>query len=133
MKGSLHCLRYTNLTSRDVCICIIIIYIYLFHPRYLHNDNFRYVTLNFMQLFHTVLCCYFTLYCATHYPCSYSNGPTFQFSGFLQLPSSSVPCSDRVRAAAKISAGGEGTLQPTFCCELPYLVLTTVVKISSVE
>ncbi len=56
----------------------------------------------FHTLFHTVLHKLITLVVI-------ATGQTFQFSGFLQLPSSSVPCSDRVRAAAQISAGGEGS------------------------
>ncbi len=37
-------------------ICYIL-YIYLFHPRYLHNDIFRYMT---CEITHDVSRCYFT-------------------------------------------------------------------------
>ncbi len=64
----------------------IYIYIYLFHPRYLHNDIYRYVTSEISQdislcyftlLFHSVLCKLITLV-------GIATGQTFQFSRFLQ-------------------------------------------------
>ena len=38
------------------------VYIYFFHPRYLHNDIFRYMT---REITHDISHCYFTLYCAS--------------------------------------------------------------------
>ncbi len=49
-------------------------YIYLFHPRYLHDDIFRYMTLEITHLFHAVISGYTA---QVHYPCSYSNRPNF--------------------------------------------------------
>ena len=52
-------------------------YIYLFHPRYLHNDIFRYVT---CEITHDISRCT----AQAHYPCSYSNRPNFSI---FSLPS----------------------------------------------
>ncbi len=92
----------------------IYIYLFIFHPRYLHSDIFRYMTLEithsryFTSVISTIL-----LYCYTaHYPCSYSNWPNFSiFSGFTAtfLRCTLLFLLNRVRAAAKISAGGVGS------------------------
>ncbi len=90
-------------------------YLFLFHPRYLHN-TFRYMTLD-----HDI-----SRYFPDVYPSSYSNQPNYGY-----LPQ--VFLLNLVRAAAKISAGGMGSPLPqTSPSELPVLV-TTVVKVSSVE
>ncbi len=59
------------------------IYIYLFHPRYLHNDIFRYMT---HEITHYISRCT----AQAHYPCSYSNWPNFSiflvFTATFPLP-----------------------------------------------
>ena len=79
-----------------------------FHPRYLHNDIFRYMTSEITQDISP------DISLQAHYPCSYSNRPNFSiFSGFYS--STFLWCTllftllYRVRAAAKISAGGVGS------------------------
>ena len=77
--------------------------------------------------------CYFTLYVLYKLitPVVIATGQTFQFSWFFTasyLSSCIYPATlNRVRAAAKISAGGVGSPYN------PSLVLTTLVKVSSVE
>ncbi len=106
------CLFYSWVHTYIYIYIYIYLFIYLFHPRYLHNDIFRYLKF-----------------------------PLFNFLRLLLLPSvfraTFLRCTllNRVRAAAaKISARGVGspTTNFTLWVTLP-LVLTTVVKISSVE
>ena len=41
------------------------LYVFLFHPIYLHSDNFRYMTHEITQ---DISCCYFTLYSTSTLP-----------------------------------------------------------------
>ncbi len=105
MKINSLLMKYYAISHSDSCSKC-----YLFHPRYLHNDIFMYMT---REITHDISCCYFTLYCQAHYPCSYSNRPNF--SNFLSFTATFLwytrlfTLLNRVRAAAKISAGGVGS------------------------
>ena len=68
---------------------------YLFHPRYLHNDIFRYMTCE-------IDICYFR--CKLITLIVIATGQTCHFSRFLQLPSSNLKLLNWVKAAAKMSA-----------------------------
>ncbi len=50
--------------------------IYTFHPGYIHNDIFRYMTLE------VTVVVFFSCTEQVHYPCSYSNRPTCKYSCF---------------------------------------------------
>ena len=59
-------------------------------------------------------------------------GLTCNFPQFLYLHSSGIALLNWVRAAAKIAGGGVGNPYNKLIPELPFLVLTMAVKISSV-
>ncbi len=122
MMPSNHCTITWTFTCQYATQYYMIIY--LFHPRYLHNDIFRYMTCEithhiwlFMLLFHVVLSKLSTLVVI-------ATSQTCPFSRFLQPPFSGVATQPRVRvrAAAKISAGSVGSpYNQLCCCELSFL------------
>ncbi len=87
---------FTGHVPKDIIVKISRVeYIYLFHPRYLHNDIFRYMTSGLITL--VVI----------------ATWPNFSIFCFLQLPSSSVPCSTGLEQLLKCLAGGVVALLPT--------------------
>ena len=83
--------------SKGLGSIYIYIYIYIFHPRYLHNDIFRYMTCYFT---------YFTLYCTGKLITLIVIATWPNLSIFLIFTASSgVAYPNQVRAAAKILAG----------------------------
>ncbi len=67
----------------------------IFHPRYLHNDIFRYMTSKitkaiFVLLFHTIMSKLITLVATATLSLFRFLQLPFHFSRFLQLPSSCV-------------------------------------------
>ncbi len=67
-----------------------------------------------MLLFHAVLSKLITLVVI-------ATGQTFQFSWFLQLPSSNLPYPTELEQLLKYQLGCELPLLPTLHCELPFL------------
>ncbi len=120
MKVELLCTAEINLSILLYYYNIYYVLCYLFHPRFLHNDIFRYMTREITQIFHSC-----SILQQTHYPCSYSKKASklFNFLVFLQLPSRLLKYQLRVCIAPTTN------FMPV---TLP-LVLTKIVKVSSVE
>ncbi len=87
-------------------------YYFLFHPRYLHNDIFRYMT---------VKCCYFHSTGKLITLVVIATWPNFSIFWFLQLPSSGVPCSTGLEQLLKCRLGVWVAPTTNFSCELPVL------------
>ncbi len=88
----------------------IYIYMYIFHPRYLHNDIFRYMTCEITHDISAVLCKLITLVVIANFNCL----------GFLQLPSSGVPCSTGLEQLLKCRLGVWVAHTTNITYDLPY-------------